>query len=34
MGMQIAACVLLNDNSVTEMEVYTPKGENAHLNDS
>lgn len=34
MEMQIAACVLLNDNSVTEMEVCTPKGENAHLNDS
>lgn len=32
--MQIAACVLLNDNSVTEMEVSTQKSENALLNDS
>lgn len=34
MKMQIAACMLLNDNSVSEMELSTPKGENAHLNDS
>lgn len=32
--MQISACVLLNDNSVTEMEVSTQKRENALLNDS
>lgn len=29
--MEIAASVLLNDNSVTEMEVFTQKRENAHL---
>lgn len=32
--MQIAACVFLNNNSVTEMDVSTQKRENAHMNDS